>query len=138
MGSVAPGQNKAVTLTGARNPAELAIFEAMIERGSDKRFSVLGFEGQCHGDSLVFAQFAHPKFSVNLGWPVVDYPTSKEEQSLSEVKATLDHKRSQGSPVAAIIVEPTNSSSGHVASDKFIEQLRTLAHDYEAALIVDE
>jgi glutamate-1-semialdehyde aminotransferase len=40
--------------------------------------------------------------------------------------------------VAAIIIEPTNSSCGHIATNRFIEQLKSLAASYEAALIVDE
>jgi hypothetical protein len=82
MGAVAPSGNKSVTLTGSRNAAEQAIFEAMIERGNDRRFTVLGFEGSCHGDSLAFAQFAHPQYSISLGWPTISYPTTSEEQSL--------------------------------------------------------
>jgi 4-aminobutyrate aminotransferase-like enzyme len=115
LGSVAPAGNKSITLTGGSNAAEQAIFEAIIERGANQRYSVLGFEGQCHGDSLVFAQFAHPSHSMSLGWPTIAYPTSAsaEEQSLSAVKKALDQKREQGNPVAAIIIEPTNSSTGH-------------------------
>lgn len=77
---------------------------------------------------------------MSLGWPAIAYPTSAsaEEQSLSAAKQALDKKRQQGNPVAAIIVEPTNSSTGHIASASFIHQLHRLAHDYEAALIVDE
>ena len=129
-----------MTLTGASNPVESAIFKAMIDRGADQRFSVIGFEGACHGDSLVFAQFAHPKYSVSLGWPVIAYPSSQAEaeQSLSAVKQALDERRAAGNPVAAIVVEPTNQSHGHVAPNDFISQLHSLARDYDAALIVDE
>jgi 4-aminobutyrate aminotransferase-like enzyme len=45
LSSVAPGANKSVTLTGGRNAAEQAIFEAIIQRGDGKRYSVLGFAG---------------------------------------------------------------------------------------------
>lgn len=54
------------------------------------------------------------------------------------MKQALDQKRAAGQPVAAIIIEPTNSAWGHVASNSFIEQLGRLAKGYEAALIVDE
>ena len=57
---------------------------------------------------------------------------------MSAVKKALFEQRVESRPVAAIIVEPTNSSNGWVASHAFISQLRTLAHEYEAALIVDE
>ena len=97
-------------MTGRRNAAEQAIFEAIIQRGTGQRYSVLGFEGQSHGDSLVFAQFAHPKYSLGLGWPAIAYPSnaSDEEKSLAAAKAALDQKRAENNPVAAIIVEPTN------------------------------
>lgn len=129
-----------MTLTGGRNAAEQAIFEAIIQRGDAKRYSVLGFGGQSHGDSLVFAQFAHPKHSLGLGWPTISFPSnaSEEERSLSAAKQALEQKRAENNPVAAIIIEPTNSTTGQVASHSFISQLRTIAHDYDAALIVDE
>lgn len=71
MGSVAPQGNKSVTLTGGRNAVEYAIFEAMIERGSNTRFSALGFTGSNHGNSLVLLQFAHPTHTLSLGWPSI-------------------------------------------------------------------
>jgi hypothetical protein len=43
LSQVAPGANKSVTLTGRRNASEQAIFEAIIQRGTGQRFSVLGF-----------------------------------------------------------------------------------------------
>ena len=42
-----------MTLVGGRNAVEHAVFEAMIERGSDSRFTALGFSGSSHGNSLV-------------------------------------------------------------------------------------
>jgi len=140
MGSVAPKGLKSVTLTGGNHAAEHAVFEALIQRGADQRFSVLGFNCSHHGNSLAFTQFAHPNVAVGLGWPCIDYPraASEEEQSLSAVKKALDAKRAQGNPVGAVIIEPTNSGRGHSVSVSFVEQLKRLAHDYEAALILDE
>jgi 4-aminobutyrate aminotransferase/(S)-3-amino-2-methylpropionate transaminase len=57
---------------------------------------------------------------------------------LAAAKAALDQKRAENNPVAAIIVEPTNSTTGVAASHTFIQQLKSLARDYDAALIVDE
>ena len=122
MGSVAPNGLSSVTLTGGSNAAEQAVFEALIQRGTDTRFSVLGFKCSHHGDSLAFTQFAHPNVSVGLGWPCIDYPktASEEEQSLSAVKQALDAKRMEGNPVGAIIIEPTNSGKGHTVSANFV------------------
>ena len=77
MGKVAPqGGKPSVTLTGSRNAVEQAIFEAMIERGSNTRFSALGFTGSQSGNSLVLVQFAYPGHAMSLGWPSIKYPTS--------------------------------------------------------------
>jgi len=46
----------------------------MRERGSDARFTALGFEGSMHGNSLALTQFAHPGMSLQLGWPAAKYP----------------------------------------------------------------
>lgn len=40
--------------------------------------------------------------------------------------------------MAAIVIEPTNGSSGHVASAGFMKELAGLAREADAALIVDE
>lgn len=68
------------------------------------------------------------------------YPTSSndEAQTLTLIKDALVSKRSQGHVVAAIVIEPTNSTTGHIASNQFFKQLKDLSKDYEAALIVDE
>ena len=129
-----------VTLTGSKNAVEQAVFEAMIERGSNSRFTALGFTGSNVGNSLVLVQFAYPNHALSLGWPSIQYPNGAnvESQSLSSVKNALDNKRRDGHPVAALVIEPTNSATGHTVSDSFISQLGSLAKDYEAALIVDE
>lgn len=57
---------------------------------------------------------------------------------MAAAKSALDQKRTENNPVAAIIVEPTNSTTGIAASHTFIQQLKSLARDYDAALIVDE
>jgi len=40
--------------------------------------------------------------------------------------------------VAAIVIEPTNYKTGHVASDSFMQELVRIARESDAALIVDE
>jgi L-lysine 6-transaminase len=137
---IAPKGLQAVTLARGSNAVEQAIFAAMQERGSDPRFSAMGFTGSHHGNSLALTQFAHPQMSLDLGWPSVAYPESaaQEAQVLDSIKETLAAKRSADSPVAAIVIEPTNAQSGHVASDSFMNELVSLAREAEAALIVDE
>lgn len=138
--SVAPRGLPNVTFTGANNGVEQAIFAAMRERGSDARFSALGFEGSHHGNSLALAQFAHPKMSLQLGWPSAKYPESaaQEAQILEGIRSEIAAKRDQSSPIAAIVIEPTNYQSGYVASESFMAELARLARESDAALIVDE
>ena len=120
--SVAPRGLPNVTFTGANNAVEQAIFAAMRERGADERFSALGFEGSHHGNSLALAQFAHPSMSLQLGWPSAKYPESsaQEGQILESIRSAIAQKREASSPVAAIVIEPTNYQSGYVASDSFM------------------
>lgn len=112
----------------------------MRERGADPRFSALGFEGSHHGNSLVLTQFAHPKMSLQMGWPSVKYPESAaaESQILESIRQAITAKRNESSPVAAIVIEPTNYQSGYVASDSFMKELVSISREAEAALIVDE
>lgn len=74
----------------------------------------------------------------SINWPVVAYPTQDGSKTLEEVKSLLRASRENGKPVAAVVVEPTNWQTGHVAGDDFIRQLRSVAHEAEAALVVDE
>ena len=82
----------------------------MRERGSDARFSALGFEGSNHGNSLALTQFAHPSMSLQLGWPSVKYPENPaaECKILESVRKAISEKRNESAPVAAIVIEPTN------------------------------
>ena len=138
--SVAPNGLPNLTFTGPNNAVEQAIFAAMRERGSDERFSALGFEGSHHGNSLALAQFAHPGMSLQMGWPSVKYPenSTQESQILDSIRSAISAKRNESSPVAAIVIEPTNYQSGYVASDSFMKELVSIARDSQAALIVDE
>lgn len=122
---LAPEGLSSVTLTDGSSAVEKAIFAAMRERGSDTRFSVMGFNGANHGNSLALTQFAHPNMSLQLGWPSIKYPESvaQESQILDEVRSTLKAKREASEPVAAILIEPTNAQSGHSASAGFIREL---------------
>jgi glutamate-1-semialdehyde aminotransferase len=46
--------------------------------------------------------------------------------------------RDTATPIAAVVIEPTQQSSGHSASDNFISSLNGMAKEFEAALVVDE
>ena len=78
--------------------------------------------------------------SLQLGWPSVKYPesTSDESQILEGVRSAIASKRDASSPVAAIVIEPTNYQSGYVASENFMQELARIARESDAALIVDE
>lgn len=74
------------------------------------------------------------------GWPKVDYPSSQSEESsiLEQVRSVMGEKSGSDSPIAAIVIEPTQQSTGFVASDNFISTLKQIAADFDAALVVDE
>lgn len=57
---------------------------------------------------------------------------------MEQVKNNLNDKRSSGQPVAAVLIEPTQQQTGYVASNEFLSELRRVAHEHEAALIIDE
>ena len=78
--------------------------------------------------------------SLQLGWPSVKYPesSSDESQILEGVRSAIASKRDASSPVAAIVIEPTNYQSGYVASENFMQELARIARESDAALIVDE
>jgi len=75
-----------------------------------------------------------------MGWPSVKYPESsgQESQVLESIRAAITQKKNDSSPVAAIVIEPTNAQSGYVASANFMSELNRIARESEAALIVDE
>ena len=50
----------------------------------------------------------------------------------------MAERANSDSPVAAIVIEPTQQSTGYVASDSFMDGLRSITTDFEAALVVDE
>ena len=74
------------------------------------------------------------------GWSSAAYPDSTESEAaiLEKVRSTLKSKADTGSPIAAIVIEPTQHSTGYTASNSFLQALRGIADDFEAALVVDE
>lgn len=106
----------------------------MLQRaGADHGWSALYFSGSTHGSPLTLG-------GMICGWPNVSYPSSQadEAQILEQVRSVVGEKRASASPIAAIVIEPTQQSTGYVASDSFISALKSIASDFEAALVVDE
>ena len=135
----APHNLSAVTFTRGGQGVEKAILAAMAERGAG-RWSAIGFAGSTHGNHTSFAlsQFRGQPKLPSLNWPTLSFPTSSSEsQALESVRSNLKSQRQSGNPVAAVVIEPMQSTSGHVASDKFLSELRTLTTDNEAALVID-
>lgn len=54
------------------------------------------------------------------------------------MRTSLKERHESNAPVAAIVIEPTQQSTGYVASSNFISTLHSIASDFEAALVVDE
>jgi len=50
----------------------------------------------------------------------------------------MTEKSKSSSPIAAVVIEPTQQSTGYHASREFIKHLKSIASDFEAALVVDE
>ena len=57
---------------------------------------------------------------------------------MEQVRSIVGEKAGSDSPIAAVVIEPTQQSTGYTASDNFIAALKSIATDFEAALVVDE
>ena len=124
------------TLVSGRNATAEAVKHAMMQRAQttdESGWGALYFTGSTHGSPLTLG-------GMICGWPNVAYPSSAESESkiLEDVRNTLTERRAAGRPIAAIVIEPTQSSTGHVASEKFLTTLRSIATDLDAALVIDE
>jgi 4-aminobutyrate aminotransferase / (S)-3-amino-2-methylpropionate transaminase len=135
IGSVAPDGLKGVTLVNDTNATASAVQAAMIERSQDSNngWSALYFGGSSHGSPLTLG-------GMICGWPKVSYPSGQSDEAniLEQVRESLREKRESSSPIAAVVIEPTQQSTGHVASNDFIKSLKSLSEEFEAALVVDE
>ena len=102
----------------------------MLKRDTSHGQSALYFEGSTHGSPLTLG-------GMICGWPKVSYPTSEADESrvLESVRSTV---KSAQTPVSAIVIEPTQQSTGFKVSDKFIQDLYSIARENDAALVVDE
>jgi len=134
MDPMAPARDLGVTLVDSQNATTAAVKDAILQRsGTDHGWSALYFDGSSHGSPLTLG-------GMICGWPKASYPSAADEESqiLEQVRATLGEKRETSSPIAAVVIEPTQQSTGYVASDNFISTLKSIAEDFEAALVIDE
>lgn len=132
----APDGLSSWTLVSSRNATAEAVRHAMLQRAAttdESGWGALYFTGSTHGSPLTLG-------GMICGWPNVAYPDSAASESkiLEEVRNILTERRSAGRPIAAIVIEPTQSSTGYVASEKFLTALRSISNDLEAALVIDE
>lgn len=107
----------------------------MIERSQDSNngWSALYFKGSNHGSPLTLG-------GRICGWPSVEYPASLNDEAriLEEVRNAVNDKRKSATPIAAIVIEPTQQSTGYQVSNSFIKTLKSIASDNDSALVVDE
>lgn len=120
LGSIAPAHLQAITLTGGRNASESALLDAFAQReGKVNQLSALGFAGANHGHGLAMTQFAHPNMSLQADWPALEY-SRNESQVLDRVRSSIQSQRAT-KPVAAVLVEPVNWTTGESMSDSLID-----------------
>ena len=75
----------------------------MIERQHDGNgFSALYFSGSTHGSPLTLG-------GMICGWPTASYPTSEADEAeiLESVRQAVSNARHTNTPIAAIVIEPT-------------------------------
>ena len=113
-GPFSPEGLKGITLVNQRNATGQAVQAAMIERSQDSTngWSALYFEGSNHGSPLTLG-------GCICRWPTAAYPASAndESQALENVRNQMKAKKETASPVAAVVVEPTQQSTGHKTSN---------------------
>merc|ERR1712093_76322 len=119
--------------------------------------TVLSFKGGFHGRlfgslSLTRSKAIHKLDIPAFDWPAAHFPALKypldqnvaenkaeEERCLKEVETTIKEWKSQGRPVAAIIIEPIQSEGGDFhASPAFFQGLRKITRDNGVFFICDE
>ena len=134
--SISPPGMRGVALSNHSNAVGDAIRQAFLVRAQDGPVSnhvALTFKGSLHESPLTHG-------GIICRWPQVAYPKSsgEEAQVLEAVRSAVQDSSIAGSPVSAIVIEPTQYHTGYTVSESFINQLKTIAGETEAALIVDE
>jgi 4-aminobutyrate aminotransferase/(S)-3-amino-2-methylpropionate transaminase len=131
---ISPNGLTGVTLVNSRSAVADAVRSAMLERQQDGiGQSALYFSGSSHGSPLTLG-------GMICGWPTASYPRSASEEAeiLEQVRSSVAEASTSAKHIAAIVIEPTQQSSGHRASDSFISSLSAICREFDAALIVDE
>ena len=134
LNKIKPDGLEGVTLVSEQNATAAAVKDAMLKKaaGESAGFSALYFHGSQHGSPLTLG-------GMICGWPTAAYPSSADEEShiLESVRNTME-RMAGSSPVAAIVIEPTQQSTGYSASADFVKTLRRIANDFDASIVIDE
>lgn len=130
MGSITPSGLRGITLTSSSNSSQDAVNHSILMKGANEEshhMHTLSFEGSSHSNFGFNDSLTHQ----------VPYPLTEQDESiiLEQVRSTL---LGTGCPFAAILVEPTQQSTGRTVSDSFIDSLNGIASDFDASLVVDE
>lgn len=125
--------------------------------GCANDLSIMSFSGGFHGRTMGALTCTHSKTVHKIDVPAFDWPTApfprlqypleenqqenaeEEQRCLSAVENIFSERKSQGRPVAGLIVEPVLSEGGDLhASGSFFKRLQQVCKDFDAAFIVDE
>ncbi|PIK38213.1 putative 4-aminobutyrate aminotransferase, mitochondrial [Apostichopus japonicus] len=140
------------------NPTEEDLSSSMLNEGpGSPSYSVLSFDGAFHGRTFACLSLSHSKaiHKVDIpamNWPFAPFPRFKyplkefekenradEDRCLAKVREIIAEKKSTGSPVAAVIIEPIQAEGGdYHASPYFFRNLQQICKETESAFIVDE
>ena len=136
MDRVKPEGFNGLTLVSSKSAVGEAVKDAMTQRAvntDEEGWAALRFSGSTHGSPLTLG-------GMICGWPEVAYPDSKESESqiLEQVRSTLSDRHGSGKPIAAVVIEPTQATTGKTASADFLRTLRNICDDFETALVIDE
>lgn len=119
------------------------------------KLSVLGFSNGSHGNSIATLSCSDESLN-NLNVPTFDWPNAplpdlkyplanheqenrqEEDRCLDAFRKIIEDRRSAGSDVAAIIVEPITHFNNRSATPYFYKQLRYITKDEGVTMIVDE
>jgi len=130
--------------------SEAVITALRVSRARHNRRLVVKFEGQWHGwyDSLFVSTSPSLDQAGAYETPTAVLPSQGQVQNTADNLVVMPWNdlnlleqlfRKRGSEIAAVITEPMMCNAGSIAPlPGFLEGLRKLCSDYEAALIFDE
>lgn len=125
--------------------------------GEGKKLSILAFRGAFHGRTVGCISCTNTRGRIKVDVPTLDFPFSdfpnmkypleenvghnkaEEDRILDQVRDIIHQRRSEGRPVAGMIIEPVQAEGGdRSATDEFYRRLRNLALEEEVYFICDE